>query len=83
MHETKGPGFFTRAQMVSHESRCLEPEHQVESKVTKAAFEVFMGLDVTDFDTVSVRVVKLEVFVEEVDKAVVVGDGEVDGADAF
>ena len=42
-----------------------------------------MGLDVTDFDIVSVRVVKLEVFVEEVDKAVVVGDGEVDGTDTF
>ena len=83
MHETKGPDFFTGAQMVSYESRCLEPEHQVEAEVTEAALEVFMGLDVGDFDTVSARVVKLEVFVEEVDKAVVVGDGEVDGADTF
>jgi hypothetical protein len=83
MHKRKDPGFFTEAQMVSYASRCLEPEHQVEAEVTEAALEVFMRLDVGDFDTVSVRVVKLEVFVEEVDKAVVVGDGEVDGADAF
>jgi hypothetical protein len=83
MHKRKGPGFFTGTQMVSYESRCLEPEHQVEAEVTEAAHEVFMGLDVGDFDTVSVLVVKLEVFVEEVDKTVVVGDGEVDRADAF
>jgi len=71
-----GPGYFCR-------SSSLEPEHQVEAEVAEAAFEFFVGFDVADFDAIGVRVVKLEVFVEEVDKAVVVGDSEVDRANAF
>ena len=42
-----------------------------------------MGFDVRDFDPIAICVVKLEVFVEEVDKAMIVGDGEVNDADPF
>jgi len=61
----------------------LEPEHKVKAETAQATFQFFMGLDVADPDAIGAGIVKLEVFVEEVDKAMVVGYGKVNRADSF